>query len=121
MGLWRNGNASDYESEDCRFDPCQARLFLRKGAQHSEDKLIAIGGKKRNNHQEYEHSIVGIKRCECGYIKIFQYGCQYNYVINSYISISLLVSIQTFYIVYIVTALYCHMYGYSHIVYEYQL
>ena len=27
MGLWRNGNASDYESEDCRFDPCQARLF----------------------------------------------------------------------------------------------
>ena len=28
-GLWRNGNASDYESEDCRFDPCQARLFLR--------------------------------------------------------------------------------------------
>ena len=29
-GLWRNGNASDYESEDCRFDPCQARLFNRK-------------------------------------------------------------------------------------------
>ena len=27
-GLWRNGNASDYESEDCRFDPCQARLFI---------------------------------------------------------------------------------------------
>ena len=29
-GLWRNGNASDYESEDCRFDPCQARLFNKK-------------------------------------------------------------------------------------------
>ena len=29
-GLWRNGNASDYESEDCRFDPCQARLFDKK-------------------------------------------------------------------------------------------
>ena len=29
-GLWRNGNASDYESEDCRFDPCQARLFRRR-------------------------------------------------------------------------------------------
>ena len=121
MGLWRNGNASDYESEDCRFDPCQARLFLRKEAQHSEDKLIAIGGKKRNDQQVYEHSIVGIKRRESGYIKIFQYGCQYTYVNNSYISVSLLVYIQTIYIVYTVSALYCHMYGYSHIVYEYQL
>ena len=65
----------------------------------------------------YEHSIVGIKRYECGYIKIFQYGCQYNYVINYCISISLLVSMQTIYIVYTVSALYCHVYGYSHIVY----
>ena len=32
-GLWRNGNASDYESEDCRFDPCQARLFDKKEEQ----------------------------------------------------------------------------------------
>ena len=22
MAAWRNGNASDYESGDCRFDPC---------------------------------------------------------------------------------------------------
>lgn len=22
MAVWRNGNASDYESGDCRFDPC---------------------------------------------------------------------------------------------------
>ena len=28
MGLWRNGNASDYGSEDSRFDPWQARIFL---------------------------------------------------------------------------------------------
>ena len=27
MGIWRNGNASDFGSEDCRFDPCYARLF----------------------------------------------------------------------------------------------
>ena len=27
-GLWRNGNASDYGSEDSRFDPWQARIFL---------------------------------------------------------------------------------------------
>ena len=65
----------------------------------------------------YEHSTVGIKRGGGGYIKIFQYGCQYNYVNNSYISVSLLVYIQTIYIVYTVTALYCHVYGYSHIVY----
>ena len=62
MGLWRNGNASDYESEDCRFDPCQARLFLRKGAQQRGNELIAIGRKKRNSQQAYEHSIAGIKR-----------------------------------------------------------
>ena len=28
MGIWRNGNASDFGSEDCRFDPCYARLFI---------------------------------------------------------------------------------------------
>ena len=28
MGIWRNGNASDFGSEDCRFDPCYARLFV---------------------------------------------------------------------------------------------
>ena len=28
MGIWRNGNASDFGSEDCRFDPCYARLFF---------------------------------------------------------------------------------------------
>ena len=27
-GLWRNGNASDYGSEDSRFDPWQARIFF---------------------------------------------------------------------------------------------
>ena len=25
---WRNGIASDYESGDCRFDPCGGHLFL---------------------------------------------------------------------------------------------
>ena len=69
----------------------------------------------------YEHSTVGIKRGGGGYIKIFQYGCQYSYYINCSISVLLLVSMQTIYIVYTVTALYCHVYGYSHIVYEYQL
>ena len=39
-GLWRNGNASDYESEDCRFDPCQARLFIKnKGSQRETKKI----------------------------------------------------------------------------------
>ena len=27
-GLWRNGNASDYGSEDSRFDPRQARNYF---------------------------------------------------------------------------------------------
>ena len=27
-GLWRNGNASDYGSEDSRFDPRQARIYF---------------------------------------------------------------------------------------------
>ena len=35
-GLWRNGNASDYESEDCRFDPCQARLFDKSKGKNGE-------------------------------------------------------------------------------------
>ena len=44
MGLWRNGNASDYESEDCRFDPCQARLFDKsKGKSSGKKKGIGQG------------------------------------------------------------------------------
>ncbi|KAI8969368.1 hypothetical protein BD414DRAFT_503580 [Trametes punicea] len=27
MAAWRNGNASDYESGDCRFDPCGGHFF----------------------------------------------------------------------------------------------
>ena len=43
-GLWRNGNASDYESEDCRFDPCQARLFDKsKGKSGGKKKGIGQG------------------------------------------------------------------------------
>jgi hypothetical protein len=29
MGAWPNGKALDYESRDCRFDPCRAHTFLR--------------------------------------------------------------------------------------------
>ena len=28
MCLWRNHNASDYESGDCRFESCQTRWLL---------------------------------------------------------------------------------------------
>jgi hypothetical protein len=29
MGAWPNGKALDYESRDCRFDPCRAQSFAR--------------------------------------------------------------------------------------------
>ena len=41
-GLWRNGNASDYESEDCRFDPCQARLFDKSYKKHGARSKIKV-------------------------------------------------------------------------------
>jgi hypothetical protein len=28
LGAWPNGKALDYESRDCRFDPCRAHLLL---------------------------------------------------------------------------------------------
>ena len=28
LGIWRSGNASDFGSEDRRFDPYYARLFI---------------------------------------------------------------------------------------------
>jgi hypothetical protein len=28
MAAWRNGIASDYESGDCRFDPCGGHLYF---------------------------------------------------------------------------------------------
>ena len=46
-GLWRNGNASDYESEDCRFDPCQARLFNRKEKKERIKKRKKEGGREK--------------------------------------------------------------------------
>ncbi len=30
LGIWRSGNASDFGSEDRRFDPYYARLFQKK-------------------------------------------------------------------------------------------
>ena len=48
-GLWRNGNASDYESEDCRFDPCQARLFDKSKSKSGEKK-------KGTSQGQYSHT-----------------------------------------------------------------
>ena len=54
MGLWRNGNASDYESEDCRFDPCQARLFLRRVRDRERKGEEKIRGRSKG---EEEHKV----------------------------------------------------------------
>ena len=54
MGLWRNGNASDYESEDCRFDPCQARLFLRRVMVRERKGEEEIRGRSKG---EEEHKV----------------------------------------------------------------
>ena len=57
-GLWRNGNASDYESEDCRFDPCQARLFDKSYKKHgarSKIKVTHIG----SMYISYTHTGMG--------------------------------------------------------------
>ena len=46
--MWRNGNASDYGSEDSRFDPWQARIFL--------SFLFFFLDENRNNTTALPHS-----------------------------------------------------------------
>ncbi|KAJ6139211.1 hypothetical protein N7471_005697 [Penicillium samsonianum] len=39
---WPNGKALDYESRDCRFDPCVGHLFLFFDKIYNEESFFAI-------------------------------------------------------------------------------
>ena len=54
MGIWRSGNASDFGSEDRRFDPYYARLFIQNNQKENnkEKKKDELEEERREKKEE---------------------------------------------------------------------
>ena len=60
MGIWRSGNASDFGSEDRRFDPYYARLFIQNNQKENnkEKKKDELEEERREKKEERRRIII---------------------------------------------------------------